>query len=753
MNPKISFDFRETILQAFELLSAGETEQAQIHCEQLLTIDPKWAPAHGLEAAIALQRGDQTAAEAAFERAYQLEPLNPEYVYNLIQSYGPDHPRALELCQNFPVTKADADLAWLGASVLFTAGQSEMALSWLLQTEALQGSLPQPEVWNMLGLNLFANRHFSAARLCFEHMQAYAPDFAFASFHAGLACLRLGEFQACRTYLQKALVLEPALVEQLYRIGCDGLKDNRMAEADICFQLCEPHLTLLTRINDVQEAFFYRQQALCSHYLLDHERTAKCYQRAAAANPTINVELVALLALPYIYTSREELRQVRKRLSFRLDQVIENARKLISRQANLPEPALFSPGLLAYQGENDRAIMKKLGDFLKQVMTYRGESVVTQHAPQAQGRLKIGFASESLCRHSVMTCYGELISAFGAAADFECYAFHLGPVADDKSEWLKQRVQHFEHLYDPEVNVARLAQKIAQHKLDILIYPELGNTAVAYFLASHRLAPIQCALAGYPVTSGLPDIDYFFANGLVESPANAGHYTEQLLCLPTGFTNYNQITPPKSTQRPNLWAPDKHIYFCPMTLFKIHPDFDALLEQILLRDPAGEVWLVADRQRPLHEVLARRFASTIPAVSTRIRFMPWMSQLEFYQAIQAADAVLDSLHYGAGSTARMVLGLHQPLVTLPGKYLRSRITLGCYRIMELEDWVARSEAEFVDQCLRLSQDPGWRQHCQQQLRERSHRLFDRKSNPEDLMALMQQIVARYPEPVTRVDLP
>lgn len=67
---------------------------------------------------------------------------------------------------------------------------------------------------------------------------------------------------------------------------------------------------------------------------------------------------------------------------------------------------------------------------------------------------------------------------------------------------------------------------------DIILYSELGLNIAAFNLASIRLAPVQVALWGHPITSGAKEIDIFFSGELLE-PANAEqHYTERLVKLP-----------------------------------------------------------------------------------------------------------------------------------------------------------------------------------------------------------------------------
>ena len=69
-----------------------------------------------------------------------------------------------------------------------------------------------------------------------------------------------------------------------------------------------------------------------------------------------------------------------------------------------------------------------------------------------------------------------------------------------------------------------------------MFYPEVGMDPATCALAALRLAPLQIASWGHPVTTGLPTIDLFVSGELLEGPGAERHYHEKLIRLPgTGF--------------------------------------------------------------------------------------------------------------------------------------------------------------------------------------------------------------------------
>ena len=64
-------------------------------------------------------------------------------------------------------------------------------------------------------------------------------------------------------------------------------------------------------------------------------------------------------------------------------------------------------------------------------------------------------------------------------------------------------------------------------------------------LAAQRLAAVQCASWGHPVSSGFPTIDYFISSDLMEPTRAAAHYSERLIRLPNLSIYYEPADAPR----------------------------------------------------------------------------------------------------------------------------------------------------------------------------------------------------------------
>src|SRR5207248_4197277 len=77
----------------------------------------------------------------------------------------------------------------------------------------------------------------------------------------------------------------------------------------------------------------------------------------------------------------------------------------------------------------------------------------------------------------------------------------------------------------------------------------------------------------------------------------------------------------QSARREFALPADRHLYVCPQSLFKFHPDFDTVLAAILEHDPAGRLVLIEAPHRHWTETLARRLAHNLGDDCDRVQFV------------------------------------------------------------------------------------------------------------------------------------
>ena len=100
---------------------------------------------------------------------------------------------------------------------------------------------------------------------------------------------------------------------------------------------------------------------------------------------------------------------------------------------------------------------------------------------------------------------------------------------------------------------------------------------------------------------------------------------------------------------------------------------------------------------------------------------------DFLDLQALVDVVLDTTHFTGGRTSIDALAFGTPVVTLPGQFMRGRVTYACYHKMGLLDCVARTAQDYIDNAVRLGTDRAWHDHIRSEILARNHVLFENRA--------------------------
>jgi protein O-GlcNAc transferase len=221
-------------------------------------------------------------------------------------------------------------------------------------------------------------------------------------------------------------------------------------------------------------------------------------------------------------------------------------------------------------------------------------------------------------------------------------------------------------------------------------------------------------------------MDYFLSSELLDNPDAQAHYSEQLIRMPLTGTYYERPEVPAAATivRSRLGLPEgRSLYACPQSLFKFHPHDDIVLAGILEADPNGMLVVIEGRVPEWTARLKSRWQKTLAQVMDRIVFLPALGHDDYLSLLHASEVMLDPLHFGGGNSSYEALAMGTPVVTLPGLYLRSRITSALYHKMDMVDCVVNSADEYIALAVRLGTDEEFRQTIRQKIREGAGVLF------------------------------
>jgi protein O-GlcNAc transferase len=602
----------------------------------------------------------------------------------------------------------------------------------------------QPGATHFLGLSLYQQGRTAEA---FKHLtRSIALNPRSADYHNNLASVLLdgADPEAARSHAQNALMLDPDLVSARNTLGAALLRLGEPAAAVAHFEaviaadngVADAHNNLgaalqgLGRLEDAvacyrravsldsDHAAAWNNQGDALHALERIDEAGEAYRQAYELAPNDGLRIKRALLLPTIYSSQDELDAARERLSDEVD-------ALLAQGVELSDPlgeVNLATFLIAYQGKNDRDLMTRIAQLFRPHLP-EAPAPCPPAPRRAEARRRIGFVSSFWVAHSVAIIYRRMVDRL-SELDFDVVLFAAGVHEGSDRQFAGEA----------ELDVIRLPGNldaarniIAERGLDALIYADIGMDPFTYFLAFTRLARVQCVLAGHPVTTGIPTIDYYLTHADLHEGDGRDRYSETLVdlpALPNYFSRPELPDPPAGRAALGLEG-EAALYVCPMMLFKFHPVFDAMLAGILRRDPNGRLVLFQDRKAPhLHEALAKRFQTVMPDVAERIQFRPFAPSDEFFSILMTADVLLDSHPFGSGTTAYMAFATGVPQVTLPGADDRGRVVYSCYRKMGLADCIARDAEDYAEIAVRLGTDPIERARISAAIRERSAVLYD-----------------------------
>lgn len=540
---------------------------------------------------------------------------------------------------------------------------------------------------------------------------AHSPNDPRALNNLGAALLSSGDRQGAEKVLRQALAQNPREREALNNLGNVLLELDRAAEAAECYRAA-----LAEAPDDAQvRANLANALEKMGDWTGARDAYRLCLQRGR--NDGLRLRLAT--ALPAIPETAEEIEESRRQAFAMLDELEASPLSIVDPFREVGSTAFY----LAYQGFQDRAYQERLARLhARACPALLNRAAHCRHGVRPSGRrIRVGFVSTFLRNHTIGRLNRGLIAGLDRRR-FDVTVFAPAAAGDPFTRAIHASADHVVVL-PPGLDAAR--QAIAGTAMDVLYYTDIGMVPLTYFLAFARLAPVQLATWGHPLTSGIANIDHFLSMDLAEPGDARGHYSENLLRLPGLTTCYERPARPRPRSR-GFFGLGEHrtVYLCPQSLFKLHPSFDAVLGRILEGDPNGEVALLAGSQPEWTERLTRRLARNLsPEALARIRFVPRAAPEDFLALLATADVILDTTVFCGGNTTLEALAMGTPVVTLPSPYLRGRLTCAMYRRMEFLELVAGDETDYARIALSLGTDPERREAARAAIAERAPVLF------------------------------
>jgi protein O-GlcNAc transferase len=653
-----------------------------------VTLDPDFAEAHNDRGVILAANGLFADALPCFEKAVALKSGYHEARNNLA--------RALRALGRIDEATKQFEL------VLKSAPDSPVAHFNLASMLELSGEKPTAET------------HYRSA-------VSLRPDFIDAHIHLASLLQDLDRLPEALTHAERAVALRPDSAGARNNLGnvlrTMGRRDDAIAQYETALRI-DPN-SFMAHYN-------------CGVALRGETRIAEArahFARAFALRPDfLEAELALCMAeLPAICADAAEITERRDAYASRLARLCADVESAGAPAALVDAIGSHQPFYLPYQGRNDRELQISYGSLVCKIMVARYKTPAYPSAPGQNEPIRLGIVSGFFRQHSnwkipIKGWLTELnrdrfhISGYytsgerdseTAAAETLCDRFVQGPLSLEA--W------------------RRTIQNDAPH---VLIFPEIGMDKVSAQLAAQRLAAVQCASWGHPVTSGFPSIDYFISSDLMEPVDAVAHYSEQLVRLPNLSVYYEPSdVSPVAIDRAELGLRETAVvYWCCQSLPKYLPQFDGAFARI-----AAEV---GDCQFTFIEFgggkgvtdmfrarLERAFGALGLNAGDHCVFLPRLAPDRFVAAIGLCDVVLDSIGWSGCNSILESLVHNPPIVTFAGETMRGRHTAAILEMMKVRETTARTVDEYVSIAGLLGRDRAKRTELSELIANSKHRVY------------------------------
>ena len=585
------------------------------------------------------------------------------------------------------------------------------------------------EAWYYLGIVEARQGVYEQAEQCLRKATTLQSRFDQAWYWLGNVLVYLGKAaEAVRAY-EQLVQLKPGDVMAWNKLGKACLDSADYRRAEQCFRRAAQAQP------DSAEAHASLGQ-LYGYYGKPDE-AAGFYRRALALDPTSpKAAIGAFLTLPVIYRDADHLRSARAAYRRGLDELTARVDVFRRRKGLIAELDWSNSFYLAYQGEDDKDLQVKYAAFFRELAAAALPQFMESIPPRsvAGRRIRVGYVSHYFREHTVSYYFNGWI-AHADRDRFETFVYHIDPITDAVSTALASACDRYRPLSGL---IPAMAQAIRHDALDILVYPEIGMHPKHMWLAALRLAPVQCAAWGHPVTTGLASMDYYLSADATEPPDASDHYAESLVRLSgIGICSASATLPSDGTREQFGLPADRPLYLCSQSLFKVHVEMDDLLAQLAARDPSGLILFFEDAKPDFTQVfrqrLEARFSARGLSLDRHARFLPRTNHADYLRINRLCDLMLDTLHWSGGRTSLDALACGLPVVTLPGRFSRGRQTYGMLRELDLPELIATDAEDYVARVAALGRDRKRRHVLSQEIIRRGRgTIFD---NPRPVRSL------------------
>ena len=255
---------------------------------------------------------------------------------------------------------------------------------------------------------------------------------------------------------------------------------------------------------------------------------------------------------------------------------------------------------------------------------------------------------------------------------------------------------------------AALRERIEADGIDVLVDLS-GHTAHNRLgVFARRAAPVQAHYLGYFASTGLTEMDYLIGDEILTPAETDSHFSERVWRLPRIRASYEG----KADAPLPAWHPaeDGSVWLGSFNnLGKLTPATLALWAKVLHALPQAKLLLktkeladAGNRRRILDAMAGHGISPDRIELQDSSVTPGWREHMAYYDRL---DIALDPVGaHGGYTTTCDALWMGVPVIALEGDRMATRMTASMLNAIGHPEWIARTEAEYVDKVVALARD-------------------------------------------------
>lgn len=622
--------------------------------------------------------------------------------------------------------------------------RGELSQALRLYAQVLSDDPGNADAWHLTGLVSFARGDLTEAEFQIRHALNIRPE---TEFLANLAAVLVKQKKSaaaeetCRDILRK----EPSNHAALTHLGTALRQQKRFGEALDTFRrantiqssgasLCNvgSALTDLGRFREAREILLDAQQrdpnrsqillnlAVVERELGNSEQAFRLLDQAGLAGPQQaevhtnrgNLFLAANKVPEAVDEYQQALRidprssKAASRLGRALELAGEWDTALECHQAACtlsPHDHEFASSMLYSVSLNPRLTPDEVTQHHRR-WGQRIESMVKPIASGFElldgGKKRVGYVSPDIRNHATMRFLFPLLKSHDRE-EFEVFVYSETAKEDTTTDSIRSITDGWCHT--KPLSDEQLAQKIRDDRIDVLV-DLAGHTAENRLpVFARRPAPIQVSFLGYPATTGLSRIDYFFTDHIREPDGGQRYFAEEPYLLPHGACCFEVVNAPAESPPPSV-SNGYTTLGSTHRIEKLSSAAIALWVRTLNAIPNARLLILRDalESESLREQLTERLIEA-GADMQRIT-LDWQLPDSHFDVYSQIDILLDVFPWGSGTTAYESMWMGVPIPTIAGDRGGCRATASLMHFCGFPELVARNEDEYVDIVAGLADD-------------------------------------------------